>query len=191
MNIELVTTDTASEPTKPLLERTRQKYGFLPNIHGILANSPLALNAYETLTDLVAAHASFTPREQQVIMLSASVENGCGYCVAAHTVVAGMVETPSDTIHAIRNGLPPEDSRLAALAEFTRIVVENRGWAPESDQKAFLEAGFSTTQALDLLTIVALKTISNYANHLGNPPLDDAFASAAWSNPNWEHQGVH
>lgn len=33
----------------------------------------------------------------------------------------------------------------------------------------------------DVLTLLALKTLSNYVNHLAETPLDPQFASQAWS----------
>jgi hypothetical protein len=33
---------------------------------------------------------------------------------------------------------------------------------------------------LDVLTIVALKTLSNYTNHIAHTPLDPQFAAQAW-----------
>ncbi len=191
MNTALLTTETAPASVQPLLESVSRKYGFVPNTYGVLAHSPLAVHAYLTLTDLIGTHSGLTPQEQQVVMLSVSAENGCEYCVAAHTVVAGMYKTPADAVAAIRSGTAPADARLAALASFTRSVVKNRGWVPESEQQAFLDAGFSVSHVFDVLTILALKTLSNYANHLGNPPLDAAFAAAAWHRPCADCQGAH
>lgn len=191
MKLDLITTESAPESVKPLLEQVRQKYGFVPNTYGIFSHSPLAVQAYMTLTDLIGSQSTLTPQEQQVVMLSVSAENGCEYCVAAHTVVAGMFKTPGDAVQAIRDGAPLADARLGALSAFTRSVVKNRGWVPEADQQAFVDAGFAAGQMLDVLTIVALKTLSNYANHLGNPPLDAAFAAAAWKKPCTDCQCSH
>ena len=35
-------------------------------------------------------------------------------------------------------------------------------------------------QILDIMVGVAMKTLSNYINHLAHTPLDDAFAAQAW-----------
>ncbi|MGH3432460.1 MAG: hypothetical protein ACRDQB_06455 [Thermocrispum sp.] len=42
--------------------------------------------------------------------------------------------------------------------------------------------GFTRRQVLDVLAGVAMKTLSNYANHLAHTPLDDAFAAQAWTS---------
>ena len=115
MKIELISQENAAESVKPLLAEVQQKYGFVPNTYGVFSHSPLAVKAYLQLTGLIADHSGLTPQEQQAVMLSVSVENGCEYCVAAHTVVAGMYKTPADAVEAIRSGAAPADARLGDL----------------------------------------------------------------------------
>lgn len=173
------TKETAPETSVPVLERVEQDYGFIPNIYDIMAESPAAITAYSQLTKTLQEHASLTPQEQQIAMLAVSRKNSCGYCVAAHTVVAGMTDVPEETVAALREERPLEDSKQAALVAFADSVLEHRGWVPEEDRRAFLDAGYTTRHALDVLTVVALKTLSNYTNHLADTPLDEAFAEHA------------
>ena len=88
---------------------------------------------------------------------------------------------PEGAIQALRAGKEPEEARLAALVRFTKSAIEHRGWIPESEQKAFLDAGFTNRHVLDVISVLALKTLSNYTNHLAQPPLDEAFAPKKWS----------
>ena len=46
---------------------------------------------------------------------------------------------------------------------------------------AFLNAGYTRTQVLEVVLGVGVKTLSNYTNHIADTPLDAAFAKAAWS----------
>ena len=66
------------------------------------------------------------------------------------------------------------------MRRFARAVVRERGWVPEAERDAFIAAGYGAEQVLDVITAVAMKTLSNYANHLATTPLDVAFAGAAW-----------
>ena len=84
-------------------------------------------------------------------------------------------------IAAVRDERPIPDARLEALRRFAETVVDKRGWATEDDVQAFLAAGFGRQQVLEVILGVAFKTISNYANHLVDTPLDDAFAGQAWT----------
>ncbi len=70
-------------------------------------------------------------------------------------------------------GLP--DQKLNALVTYVRKTVETRGIVDESDLQAFLDAGYTKKQVLEVNLIIALKTISNYTNHLAETPIDEAF----------------
>ncbi len=172
---------TAPEASRAILEGAKAKYGFLPNLLGGLAEAPAALEAYVTLSDIFDK-SSFTPVERQVVILATSAENGCEYCVAAHSTVAFMLRVPDDVIGALRDGRPIADARLEALRNFAETVVRKRGWADEDDVQAFLAAGFDRAQMLDVVLGVAFKTLSNYANHLIATPVDAAFAPRTWTS---------
>jgi AhpD family alkylhydroperoxidase len=94
---------TAPDATKPILEQIKKSYGFIPNLMAIFANSPTVLEGYLAL-DSIWEKSSFPPRERQLILLAASVENHCDYCAAAHSAIAkGALHTPEEVVAAIRN----------------------------------------------------------------------------------------
>jgi alkylhydroperoxidase family enzyme len=84
-------------------------------------------------------------------------------------------------VQAIRNGRPIADKKLEALRRFTAAVVTSRGWPSDADTGAFLNAGYGRQQVLEVVLGVGIKTLSNYTNHIADTPLDQAFATAAWS----------
>jgi len=182
------TRETAGTKSAELLARAEQSYGFIPNLLGVLAESPATLKAYLAIGKIFD-ESSFTQAEREVIMLTASRVQDCRYCVAAHSAVAGMQKVPADVIEAIRNDLPIANKKLEALRAFTVSIIENRGWIFDEETGAFLEAGYNTfleagynkAQILELILGISFKTISNYANHFANTPLDDAFARRAWA----------
>lgn len=181
MKFQVHTPDSAPEASRPMLKKVEEGYGFMPAVYGVLAESPVATSAYIHITDQLKEHGALTPQEQQIVMIAVSEQNGCEYCVAAHSTVAGMVQVPEKTITSLREGELPEDSKQAALVRFANAAVEHRGWIPETDQQTFLDAGYTTRHALDVLSILALKTLSNYSNHLAHPPLDPQFEAQRWS----------
>lgn len=177
------TTDSAPEASQQLLEGARKKMGFVPNLYGTFAEAPALLEAYLTLGGIFDRSTSFNATERQVVLLSTSFENECEYCMAAHTTLAGMQRVPGEVVQAVRSGEPIEDGRLQALASFTRKVVTERGWVPEPDVQAFLDAGFTRAQVLEVVLGVGMKTLSNYATHMAQTPVDEAFAPNAWERP--------
>jgi alkylhydroperoxidase family enzyme len=50
----------------------------------------------------------------------------------------------------------------------------------DSAVQAFLDAGFSKRQILEVVLGVSQKVMSNYTNHLANTPVDTAFAKFKW-----------
>jgi uncharacterized peroxidase-related enzyme len=172
-----LTTETAPDSSKPLLAAIRKNIGFVPNLMAIFANNPNVLQGYLAL-DGVWEKGSFTPKERQLILLAASVENHCDYCTAAHSAVAkGMLHVPADVVSAIRTNTPVPDAKLDALVKLVKEIVRERGYAKEQTIQNFLDAGYRKEQVMELLLGIALKTISNYLDHISPAPIDQAFAA--------------
>lgn len=173
------TLDSAPAAAKPTLQAAARKFGFLPNLLGELAAAPAAVEAYVTLGRLLE-QTSFGPLEQQLLLTTVSVANGCQYCVAAHSAGLRMSGMEQDQIDAVRHGRTLADSRLEGLRSFATAVVEGRGRVSDDDLQAFFDAGYRPEQVLEVLVAVAMKTLSNYANHIAETPLDDQFKDFAW-----------
>jgi len=177
---DVYTLETAPEGSRPVLEKVKQKFGFVPNITAKMAESPAALKGYVTLSGILG-ESSFSPAQQQLLLMTTSAINGCDYCVAAHTAGAGRADLDPAVIEAVRDGTPIADPRLAALHAYCTKVVENRGWTTEAEQQAFLDGGFTKAQILEVVLAVGVKTLSNYMNHVTEPPLDKPFEPLRWS----------
>jgi AhpD family alkylhydroperoxidase len=83
----LHTTETAPAAAKEQLAGIEKAWGFVPNLHRTLAESPVTLEAYNALFGLFGK-SSFTPAEQQVVYLAINVVNECEYCTSGHSVLA-------------------------------------------------------------------------------------------------------
>lgn len=181
--------DETSAPaaSKAQLRTVKSRYGFIPNVMGELAASPTALEAYSSLSSLYG-QSGLTAAEQQVVLLTTSYENNCSYCMAVHSTVSLNVGLEREALIAIREGRMIEtDPRLEALRQFTRAVVRERGLVERSDVDAFLRAGFTKANVLDVITGVTLKNMSNYVNHIAETEIDEAFRAMSWSKPILQH----
>jgi len=179
MTLNPLTIESAPEQARPLLEKAKTNYGFVPNLLGVMAHAPATLEAYMTLSGLFD-QTSLSPTERQVVLLAISAENQCTYCVAAHTVIAQIQNVDADAVEAIRNGEPIPDAKLEALRRFAVEVVTTRGWPTDEARQAFHDAGYTDAQRLEVNLGVGMKTLSNYTNHAADTPLDEAFSDAAW-----------
>ncbi len=176
--------DTATAPAASveLLKGVQKTWGFVPNLHRVLAESPAALEAYDTLWG-IAEKTSFSPVERNVAYLSIIYENECVYCMAGHTNLSRMAKVSDQTIAAVREGRPIADPKLEALRRFAALVTRNRGAVTQDDVDAFKAAGYGNQAILDLLVLAATKLISNYTNHLAQTPLDAFMKGAEWKAP--------
>lgn len=181
---ELYSVATAPEGSRDRLAAVTKAWGFTPKLHGMLAESPVALQAYDDLFALVA-QSTLTPVEQQVAYQAINVLHGCEYCTAGHTFLSRKAGVPEDAIAALRDDTPIADPRLQALRSFAETVVRERGFASDAAIDVFLAAGFTRANVLEIVTIIATKTISNYTNHLTKTPKEDFMAdpSLAWVAP--------
>jgi uncharacterized peroxidase-related enzyme len=167
----------APETSRPVLESIQKSFGFIPNLMAVFANNPAVLQGYLAL-DAIYEKGSFNPRERQLILLAASVENNCNYCTAAHSTIAkGALNTPAEVVAAIRNNIPIPDKKLNALVTLVKELVRERGYAKDETIENFIAAGYRKEQVMELLLGIALKTISNYLDHISPTPVDQAFAA--------------
>jgi len=169
-DFRLYTLDTAPEGSRDGLAQVQKTYGRVPNFFAVAAESPAAVNAYISLSNIFRSTA-LTPVEQQIVILAASVENKCEYCIAAHSRGARAAGVSDDVIAAIANRTPLKDAKTEALRRFVSQVVEKRGWLPDSEVDSFMKHGYSRAQMLDVMVGVSMKTLSNYINHITAPPL--------------------
>ena len=169
--------ETAPEKSRPVLETIQKSFKFIPNLFGVFANSPVLLEGYSGLEG-VFEKGSLSAVERQIVLLAASLENSCNYCTAAHsTVLKAFLHVPAEVVSAIRSNLPLSDPKQKSLVALTREIVAKRGHVEAKTIENFLAAGYRKDQILEVLVGVALKTMSNYLDHISPTELDSAFRS--------------
>lgn len=124
---EVHTIESAPEQSRATLEQAKKSMGMVPNLYGVLSESPAAVEAYSAVNKAFSS-ASLSPVEQQVVLLTVAVENGCTYCVAAHSMLAHKQGVAGHVVEAIRDETIVDDAKLDALRQFTIDVVKKRGW---------------------------------------------------------------
>ncbi len=174
------TIETAPEASKPLLEKAKQAYGFVPNILGNMAEAPAMLEGYMALGGIFGK-SSLSETERQIILMTNNRLNGCTYCMAAHTTISQMGGVPADVIEALRNNTPIADPKLEALRQYSEAVNTSRGFATDAQVNALLEAGYTQATMLEVIVGTAFKVMSNYTNHVAHTEVDAGFAPNAWS----------
>ena len=179
MKFELHHTATAPQAAQPALETAERSLGYVPNLYRVMAESPAALSAYQAI-----GHAQqlsgLSAIEQQVVAITVSVTNDCQYCVAAHSTLATGLRIDPITLAALRDDKPLPQQRLEALRQFTLSTLAHQGWTPDAVLETFLAAGFQRQHIFDVVSLIAMKTLANYVNHIADTTLDDGFVKQAW-----------
>jgi len=153
-------------------------------MYGAMVNSPGLLETYQLRYERFRSESGFTPAEQEVVFLTSSFENDCYYCMAARSMLSGALsKVPKDTTDAIRAGTAIPDAKLAALAGFTRHLIQTRSRPTAEAAEAFIGAGYTERQILEAILAIAVKILSNYSNHIFGTPVDGAFKGRLWTAP--------
>ena len=179
LNYQIHTVESAPEKSKPLLELFTHTVGFVPNLAGAVANSPVLANSLFGLFKNVHG-GSFTEAEVQVLLLTNAVTNSSSWPVAFHTALGLKQGIEPADIQAIRERQLPKQKRNAALSGLAKKLIEKRGQLTDDDVTTFLEAGFEKEHLLEVVAVVAASTITNYAGKITNPPLDAFLQEHAW-----------
>jgi alkylhydroperoxidase family enzyme len=174
------TIESAPEHSKPVLETLKQAFGIVPNIAGAIAGSPVLIKGFIAVFQGVHT-SSFNEAQIQTLLLTNAVTNACPWAVAFHTFLGLKEGLERGDVDAIRQGVLPRDGKLAALSQLARTLISKRGQLSEAELEAFLAAGFSQEQVLEVIAVVAASTITNYVGNVAQPPLEEAFHEYRWS----------
>lgn len=173
------TLETAPEASKPFLEKSQSAYGMIPSLHAVMAESPAMLESYQKVHELFA-NSSLDKDELTTVWQTINVENECHYCVPAHTGIAKSMGVDDAITEALRNNTPLPSAKLEALRDFTLSVMRDRGHVDDVKVQAFLDAGFTKQNILEVILGYSQKIMSNYTNHLAKTPVDDMFQKFEW-----------
>lgn len=168
--IPAVDPESASGKTKELFETAKKKMGGVPNILRVMGNSPVSLNAYLTLSGIVA-ESEFDAAEREAIALAIASANNCDYCASAHTAISKDLKVSDDKISEYLKG-KASDERLQAAITFAKSVVDNKGWVGDDGVQEARDGGLSDKEIMEVVTISVLNILTNYTNHVAGTEID-------------------
>jgi AhpD family alkylhydroperoxidase len=96
---------TAQPSAAAALERAKKAFGgSVPNLTRVMANSPVTLDGYLEFSKALS-DGLLGPDVSERIALLVAEENGCGYCLSAHSYVAEhALHLSTDEIAGARGG---------------------------------------------------------------------------------------
>ena len=173
------TIQSAPDRSKPALQQLQQAFGMIPNIAGVMSNSPVLINSLVGLFGNVHG-GGFTEAQVQILLLTNAVTNECAWAVAFHSALGRKAGLSSADVQAIREHQLPKDGKNAALSLLARTLIQKRGRLDDQDIDQFVAAGFAQELALEAVAAVAASTITNYTGSVTRIPLEESFQAYAW-----------
>jgi uncharacterized peroxidase-related enzyme len=168
-NFTVPTKGEISASNEAIVENLEKAIGFRPNLYTYMARNETALADYLALQN---RKSTLRAKEREIINLVVSQVNYCSYCLAAHTAVAKRVGFSDEQILQIRRGGLIFDHKLAALAEFVKETVVNRGHPSYEATDELFSAGYNEANLIDIIMTIGDKTITNYLHGITHLPVD-------------------
>lgn len=167
--INVPTREEVSANNQAIFDNLKANLGFVPNLYATFAHSDTALADYLAFQN---RKSSLKAKEREVINLVVSQVNECAYCLAAHTALGKMNGFTDEQILEIRGGEASFDSKLDALARFTRDITINRSKPSEETLTNLFEAGYTKEQLIDINIVIGDKFVSNFIHGATQIPVD-------------------
>ena len=168
--IGLVDRSNASSEQQALMDAIQSQLGMVPNFLKVFANSPAALRAFLGLYG-IANEGSLDPQTRERIALALAQQNGCQYCVSAHTAIAHQAGLTMAEIEANRAGAS-QDAKAAAAVKFARALVAHMGEVTTAELLEVRNAGYSDAQIVEIITHVGLNLLTNILGKASRVEID-------------------
>ncbi|WP_158840062.1 carboxymuconolactone decarboxylase family protein [Polaribacter sp. L3A8] len=169
------TKNEVSANNQAIFTQLEKGLGFVPNLYAAFAHSETALGNFLAIGN---GKTSFSAKEKEVINLAVSQVNNCVYCLSAHTAIGKMNGFTEEQILELRVGKASFDTKLNALANFSKSVAENRGAATPETVENLYAAGYTKGNLADAIILIGEITITNYFHKTTDVAVDFPLAQA-------------
>jgi len=168
--INVPSREQVSPESQEIFDEITKKMGKVPNLYATIGFSH---NALKAMLDFERAfnNGVFNAKEREAIYLAVSQVNHCDYCLAAHSILAGMRGYNVEEILNLRRGIA-EDSKLLAVVQLAKAIAESKGNVNHFVKNSFFDAGYDEAALIELTALVTLRTFTNYVYALTDIPLD-------------------
>src|SRR5437763_13846093 len=116
---------TATGEAQELLDGIQAEFGMTPNSFRAMANNPGVLKGWIELSGALGAPLPRKLGEQ--IAIAIAEQNGCAYCLSAHTAVAGLLGIDAHELDHHRSGESDGQRAAAALRFALAVTAKRRG----------------------------------------------------------------
>ena len=167
--ITAINSENAEGKAKDLLDAVQAKLGITPNLMKTMAHSPAVLEAYLNFSGTLGTTLDAKLREQ--ISVLTAEENGCGYCLSAHTLFGQKAGLSDDDLIAAREA-NSSDPKADAGLKFAQAILKSHGSVTDSEIEAVKAAGYTDSEITEIVANTALNVFTNYFNNVAETEID-------------------
>lgn len=171
------TIEAAPNASQPLLQAVRKQLGVVPNLFRMVANSPVALEGYLSLSAALGK-GELPAATRERIALAVAEFNGCNYCLSAHSYLGRNLAKLDDAEMSANRAGRSNDPKADAAVRFAVSVAAQRGHISAGELGAVRTAGYSDAQVIEMVLHVALNTWTNYINEVAQTDIDFPLVNA-------------
>lgn len=168
--IKTIDSNNANAEQAELLSAIDSQLGMVPNFLKVFANSPVALRAFLGLHGIANA-GSLDALNRERIALALAQQNGCEYCVSAHTAIGRKTGLSAEEMAAARAGTS-EDAQAAVAVKFARSLMDKKGEIGALELAEVRSAGFSDSDIVEIITHVGMNFLTNVLGKASQVDID-------------------
>jgi uncharacterized peroxidase-related enzyme len=163
--------EAAPEGSRPFLETVRARFGVVPNMFRLIANSPASLEGYLGLNGALSNGVLDSKTRERIALVVAEI-NACSYCLSAHSYFGKRFERLDEAeVEANRKG-SSKDKKADAAVRFAIKLMNARGRVRKKDIDSVRTAGYSDGEIVEIVAHVAMNTFTNYVNEAFDTAID-------------------
>ncbi len=168
--LNVVERESATGPTRDLLDAVQKQFGRVPNFMAVLANDPGSLEGF-TKFHAALGNGRLDQQTRERIALAMAEANACQYCVSAHTALGARAGLDESEIEAARRG-GSADAKADAAVRFAKTVLDNDGDVTTAELNDVRDAGFDDGEIVEIIAHVAINTWTNFLGKVGQIDVD-------------------
>jgi uncharacterized peroxidase-related enzyme len=161
--IDTVALGTASPEVEEIFQDIKKAFGMIPNLFKTYAHHPPLLEANWHKVKRVMMEGALSRKTKEAIALLVSKDNGCKYCVAAHSGALKAIGVSAEEVTRIETDLDQADftDKERALIRFARKANLAANDVSDEEFLAVRETSASDAEIIEALGVMEVFTAFN------------------------------
>src|SRR6056297_1102909 len=161
--IETVAPGTGPTEVEKIFQDIKKAFGMIPNLFRTYAHHPPLLEANWHKVKRVMMEGALSRKTKEAIALLVSRDNGCKYCVAAHSGALKTIGVSEDEIARIETDLDKADfsEKERALIRYARKANKAANDVTDEEFLGVRDVGASDAEIIEALGVMEVFTAFN------------------------------